>query len=113
MRSRGRGFKGKGRMAKAKPLSPIGGRFENFLREEGIREETTEDAIKAVIVWQLAQKMKKQKITKQAQAERLGTSRSQLNRLLDPARDAVTLASLRRAARLVGKKIRIDLVDAA
>ena len=98
--------------AKARKHGPIGSSFEEFLREDGILEETTERAIKSVIAWQLSEAMKRQRITKKAMAERLGTSRSQLDRLLDPESDAVTLASLKRAARLVGKKIRMDLVDA-
>jgi predicted XRE-type DNA-binding protein len=93
--------------------SAIGSRFESFLSEEGMLEETTERAIKAVIAWQLHQAMRRRRLTKKAMAQRLGTSRSQLDRLLDPTSDAVTLASLKRAARLVGKKIRMDLVDAA
>jgi antitoxin HicB len=92
---------------------PLGSSLEDFLREEGMLEEATEHAIKAVIAWQLQQAMKEQRLTKKSMAERLGTSRSQLDRLLDPANEGVTLESLKRAANLVGKRLRIDLVDAA
>ena len=83
------------------------------LEEEGILEEATEHAIKAVISWQLQKTMEEHGLSKKSMAALMGTSRSQLDRLLDPESDAVTLKSLMRAARLVGKKIKIDLVDAA
>jgi antitoxin HicB len=93
--------------------SPIGSTFESWLEEEGVIEETTEQAIKAVISWQLQKAMRERGLTKKTMAALLGTSRSQLDRLLDPESDSLTLKSLIRAARLVGKKIKIDLVDAA
>jgi antitoxin HicB len=92
---------------------PIGSTFESWLEEEGILDETTAHAIKAVIAWQLREAMKKRRLTKKTMAERMGTSRSQLDRLLDPASDAVTLATLKRAAAVVGKRLKLDLVDAA
>ena len=93
--------------------NPIGSTFESWLEEEGVLEESTEQAIKAVISWQLQKAMRERGLTKKTMAALLGTSRSQLDRLLDPESDSVTLKSLIRAARLVGKKIKIDLVDAA
>jgi hypothetical protein len=90
-----------------------GSSFESFLKEEGVLEETRERAIKAVLAWQLARAMKARRIGKSAMAKRLDTSRSQLDRLLDPKNDNVTLRTLARAARAVGKRLRIDLVDAA
>jgi antitoxin HicB len=95
------------------PVSPIGSSFEDFLKEQGTVEETTAHAIKAVLAWQLAQEMKKRKMTKTVMAKRLATSRSQLDRLLDPNSEAVTLATLKKAAALIGKKVRLELVDAA
>ncbi|HXZ01077.1 MAG TPA: helix-turn-helix transcriptional regulator [Stellaceae bacterium] len=95
------------------PVSPIGSSFEAFLQEQGILEETTEHAIKAVLAWQLAQEMKRRKMTKTVMAKRLATSRSQLDRLLDPNSEAVTLATLKKAAALIGKKVRLELVDIA
>jgi antitoxin HicB len=93
--------------------SPLGSSFESWLEEEGILEETTEHAIKSVVSWQLQKTMQERGLSKKTMAALMGTSRSQLDRLLDPESDAVTLKSLVRAARLVGKKIKIDLVDAA
>jgi DNA-binding Xre family transcriptional regulator len=90
-----------------------GSSFESFLEEEGVLEETRERAIKAVIAWQLANTMKTRKISKSTMAKRLDTSRSQLDRLLDPKNDNVTLKTLAKAARAIGKRLRIDLVDAA
>jgi antitoxin HicB len=84
--------------------------FEDFLREQGTYEDTTERAIKRVIAYQLAQAMKKQGISKVAMAERLKTSRSQLDRLLDPENGNVTLETLSRAAEAVGRSIRLELV---
>ena len=84
--------------------------FEEFLREQGAYEDTTERAIKRVIAYQLAQAMKKQGISKVVMAERLKTSRSQLDRLLDPENGNVTLETLSRAAEAVGRSIRLELV---
>jgi len=100
-------------MAKKNGESPIGSSFESWLEEEGLAEQATAHAIKAVVSWQLRCAMKKQRLTKKAMAERMGTSRSQLDRLLDPASDAVTLETLKRAAEIIGKRIKLDLIDAA
>jgi len=83
--------------------------FEDFLAEQGVREETTERAIKRVLAFQLSAEMESQGITKSEMARRLGTSRSQLDRLLDPDNGAVTLATLARAARAVGRTLRLEL----
>lgn len=83
--------------------------FEDFLKEEGIHEEATEQAVKRVLAFQLAEAMKAQKISKVEMARLLQTSRSQLDRLLDPDNDSVTLAVLSRAARIVGREIRLEL----
>lgn len=87
----------------------IGSSFDSFLDEQGIREETTQVAVKRVIAWQLAQVMEEQHITKVEMARRVGTSRAQLNRLLDPNNDSVTLGLLTRAARAVGRTLRLEL----
>lgn len=84
--------------------------FEGFLREQGTYEETTERAIKRVIAFQLAEAMKEKGISKVAMAQRLKTSRSQLDRLLDPNNGNVTLGTLARAAEIVGRSIRLELV---
>jgi len=90
-----------------------GSTFDSFLEEEGILEEVEAVAVKRVIAWQLAEAMKAGKISKKAMAERMGTSRSQLDRLLDPENSAVHLQTIARAARAVGKRLRLDMVDAA
>ena len=83
--------------------------FEDFLREQGSYEQTTETAIKRVLAWQLQAAMKEQRISKVEMARRLATSRSQLDRLLDPDNDTVTLATLAKAARAVGRTIKLEL----
>jgi antitoxin HicB len=84
--------------------------FEDFLKEQGTYEETTEIAIKRVLAFQLAAVMKEQKVSKVEMARRLKTSRSQLDRLLDPDNDNVTLSTLARAAKAVGRGLRVELV---
>lgn len=90
----------------------IGSSFDDFLREDGAYNETQAIAIKRVIAWALAQEMQKKKITKTAMAERMATSRSQLDRLLDPENADVKLDTLSRAARAVDCELRIELVAA-
>lgn len=87
----------------------VGGSFEDFLIEQGTYEETTERAVKRVLAFQLAEEMKAKGITKVKMAEMLDTSRSQLNRLLDPSADNVTLSSLSKVARLMGRSIHLEL----
>ena len=84
--------------------------FDDFLKEEGMYEEVTEYAIKKVIAFELAQAMKEQGISKTELARRLETSRSQLDRLLDPNNDGVSLNSLQRAAKAVGRSLQVRLV---
>ena len=83
--------------------------FEDFLVEQGTVEETTERAVKRVLAFQLAAAMEEQSISKVEMAKRLETSRSQLDRLLDPQNDTVTLAVLARAAKAVGRTLRLEL----
>jgi len=87
----------------------VGSSFEDFLKEQGTYEETTERAVKRVLAFQLAEEMKTKGITKVKMAEMLDTSRSQLNRLLDPSADNVTLSSLSKVARLMGRSIHLEL----
>ncbi len=94
-----------------KRLDHRGSTFDGFLEEEGIREEVEAVAIKRVLAWQLAQAMRKQQKTKQAMARQLRTSRSQLDRLLDPQNASVTLDTISRAARLLGKRLIIRVAD--
>ena len=90
-----------------------GSSFDSFLEEEGILDEVEAVAVKRVIAWQLAEAMRTSKVSKKAMAERIGTSRSQLDRLLDPENSAVHLQTIARAARAVGKRLRMEMVDAA
>jgi len=89
----------------------ISSSFESWLDEEGIREEVTAAAIKSVIARQLAAEMKKKRITKKRMAELMKTSRAQVDRLLDPDNGAATIESLARAARVVGRELRMQLCD--
>lgn len=88
----------------------VGSSFESWLDEVGIREEVTAAAAKAVIARQLARGMKKKKITKQRMAELMKTSRAQVDRLLDPDNGSATIETLQRAARVVGRELRLQLV---
>jgi antitoxin HicB len=88
-----------------------GSSFDSFLDQEGIREEVEAVAIKRVLAWQLEQAMQKQQKTKQAMAKQLHTSRSQLDRLLDPLNVSVTLDTIARAARALGKRVIIRVAD--
>ena len=88
----------------------IGSSFETWLDETGIRSEVTAAAIKAVIARQLADEMKKRRITKKRMAELMKTSRAQLDRLLDPDNGSATIESLQRAASIVGRELRLELV---
>ena len=93
-----------------KPKNPhIGSSLDDFLKEERIYEETQTQAIKEVVAWQLAEAMKARKLSRARVAVLLKTSRTQVNRLLDPTHD-ITLSSLQRVAKLVGRKVHLELV---
>ena len=87
----------------------VGSDFDEFLESEGLLSEVEAVAVKRVIAYQLAQLMKEKKLTKTAMAQRMRTSRSALDRLLDPSNPAVTLQTMDRAARILGKRLRIEL----
>ncbi|OYQ34805.1 Fis family transcriptional regulator [Niveispirillum lacus] len=89
----------------------IGSSFDDFLAEEGMLERVNARALKRVIAWQLSQAMEAKELTKTEMAERMGTSRTSLDRLLDSSNASVTLLTLERAAIAVGKRLRIELVD--
>lgn len=95
-----------------KKIDHSGSSFDSFLEQEGIREEVEAVAIKRVLAWQLERAMQKQQKTKQAMARQLHTSRSQLDRLLDPGNVSVTLDTITRAARALGKRVIIRVADA-
>ena len=87
----------------------VGSSIDDFLKGEGVFEEAQAQAVKEVVAWQLAEAMKKNKISKNKMATMLKTSRSQVDRLLD-AKDDITLSSLQRAAAIVGRRVSIELV---
>lgn len=84
--------------------------LDDFLGEQGTREAFQAVAVKEVLAWQIEQAMKDQKLSRKRLAERMKTSRSQISRLLDPEDGNVTLATLQRAAEILGRKVRLDLV---
>lgn len=85
-----------------------GSSLESLLTEEGILEEVEVEATKKVIAAQIAEAMKEKGLTKTAMAELMETTRAQLDRLLDPNNDSVTLATLKRAAKTLGKTLRVE-----
>ena len=88
----------------------LGSTFESWLDEAGIREETTAAAVKAVIAAQIAQEMERRHITKARMAELMHTSRAQVDRLPSQTNGSATLETLMRAARVVGRELRVGLV---
>lgn len=84
--------------------------LDGFLGTEGKREEFEAVAIKEVLAWQIAEAMREGKLSRKRLAERMNTSRSQIGRLLDPRDGNVTLATLQRAAAVVGRRLRLELV---
>lgn len=87
----------------------VGSSFADFLQEDGIRDEVEDAALKEIIADQLAAAMRERRLTKTAMAARMGTSRRQLDRLLDPTNPSVTLSTLRRAAHAVGRTLTVEL----
>ena len=88
----------------------IGSSFESYLQEQGTLEETTAIAVKRVLAWQLEQAMEKKQLSKNQMAKAMKTSRSQLDRILDPDNDNIQLATLMNAARVLGRELHIELV---
>lgn len=86
-----------------------GSTLDDFLHEEGIYDAAKAEAVMRVIVWQIAEEMRKQGISKTQLAERMKTSRAQVDRILK-AKGNVTIESLQRAAALVGRELRLELV---
>ena len=86
----------------------IGSDFDDFLRDDGLLADAEAVAIKRVLAFQIAKMMKQQRISKSALARRMKTSRSALDRLLDPDNASVTLQTLERAARALGKQLRVE-----
>lgn len=88
----------------------LGSSFSDYLQEEGIASTTNAIAIKRVLAWQLAQAMEKDRISKNQMAKAMSTSRSQLDRILDPANERIQLDTIIKAAEVLGRRLRIELV---
>ncbi|MES2664164.1 MAG: hypothetical protein V4629_12775 [Pseudomonadota bacterium] len=87
-----------------------GSSFDDFLKEEGIYEQCDTTALKRILAWKFEEAIKKENLTKKLMAEKMGTSRSQLDRLLDPNKTGVSLETMQRAASVMGRELRIDLI---
>ena len=87
----------------------VGSKFDDFLKEEGFFEQVQVAAIKRVVAYQIAEEMKRKKLTKTEMASRMKTSRAALERLLDPENASITLFTLERAASVLGKKLKVEL----
>ncbi len=88
-----------------------GSTFDSFLEEENLLHEAELIAVKRVFAWQLEKAMKAHRISKSGMAKRLRTSRSQVDRLLDPKYVGVSLETVSKAARAVGKRVQFQLLD--
>ena len=88
----------------------LGSSFDDFLAEEGIAEDVENGAVKKLIAYQLQEALTAEHMSKTELASRLHTSRAALDRLLDPDNDSVTILTLKRAAAVLGKKLRLGLV---
>ena len=88
----------------------IGSSFDDFLAEEGISEEVEAGAIKKIIAYQLQEAIEREHLSRTTLATRLETSRAAVNRLLDPDNESITLLTLKKAANVLGKKLRLELV---
>jgi len=90
----------------------VGSDFDDFLAENDLLEPTTAVAIKRVIAWQITEAMKARGLSKKAMAERMRTSRSHLDRLLDEDDTGLTLETLSRAAQALGYRVKVELAAA-
>jgi antitoxin HicB len=89
-----------------------GSSFESFLKKEGLHEEVHAAALKRAVALKVHDLMRRQRMNKSAMAARMRTSRAAIHRLLDPENTSVTLATLNRAARSLGRRVKIELVPA-
>jgi len=88
----------------------IGSSFDSWLEENDLLEDASSFAIKEIIALQIAEEMKRKGISKSHMAEIMHTSRSQVDRLLDPNNNSATLETLMKAAKAVGKELRLELI---
>jgi antitoxin HicB len=103
---------------KSKKMLPVrksvvnrGSSFEDFLDEEGLLDAVDEAAVKRVLTWQIEQEMAAKRIGKSELARRMSTSRTQVDRLLDPKNTGVSLHMIHRAASVLGKRLQIVLQE--
>jgi antitoxin HicB len=100
-------------MSKAEKVNPRrGSSFDDFLKGERIKGKVMAQAEKEILAWKLQSAMKEKKMTISALAKRMATSRAAVHRILDPRNPSITLSTLGKAALVLGKRWRIDLVDA-
>lgn len=88
----------------------VGSSFDSFLRKEGMHEEASAVAIKRVLAWELERAMADGGVTKNEMAKRMHTSRSQLDRILDPDNDKIQLDTVFKAARALGREVKLELL---
>ncbi|MES3008987.1 MAG: helix-turn-helix domain-containing protein [Pseudomonadota bacterium] len=88
----------------------IGSSFDDFLEKEGVASETKSMAIKRVLAWQIEEAMKHKQLSKNQMAKAMHTSRSQLDRILDPSNERIQLGTIIKAAHVLGRELRIELV---
>lgn len=98
-------------MTAPSPNDHIGSSFDDFLEEDGLLAAAEAVALKRVLAFQLAQELERSGLSKAELASRMQTSRSAVDRLLDPENHAVTLRTLERAARVLGRRLRLELVE--
>lgn len=89
----------------------VGSDFDDFMKEEGLYDEAQVIAVKRVLAFQLERDMQKARLTKAAMARKMGTTRAQLDRVLNPENPSTTLQTLVKAAGAVGKRVKIVLVS--
>ncbi len=94
----------------SKPTRQIGSFLDAYLKEQGVLEEARAAAIKEAVAFQVQQAMKEEKISKVEMARRMRTSRAALDRFLSPGNASVTLQTLTRTARAIGRELRIELL---
>lgn len=95
----------------SKRTKHLGSSLDSFLAEEGCLDEMTAIALKEVLAWQMQEAMTSKGLSKVKMADQMNTSRSQVDRLLDPKSGNVTLSTMQKAARVLGKRLHVSLVD--
>lgn len=99
-------------MAAKKTDSRLGSSFEGFLRERGLYESVSSLAWKRVLAWEVTEAMRKADVSKTELAQRMKTSRAQIDRLLDPDNVSVSLEAIQKAATALGKRVVLSFEDA-